>query len=374
MLVRLSALACCSLVACGTSSSPDGGASEADSDRGFGDSLAAPDAGDDDASPDAEALDASLDDDVGLVADATSCSTTGVVALPADDSIHPSAPIEWWYWTGHLETDDGRWFGFEEVFFRVVQFGLAAEIAHHGLTDVSGRKFHYTEQRAFGTPRTVANGFDLSLGPLSASGGDGHDVLHAEVDGNTLDLDLDAIDPPVLQHGVGYTDYSFGGNTYYYSRERMSAVGTLTTTTATISVHGSAWFDHQWGDIRPAISAGWDWFALQLDDGREIMIFVVRVDGEDVLVGGSLSSDDCRQTDIGPDDFTLTPTGSWVASDGCEYPAGWELTVFGETFTVAPVIADQELKTLLQRYWEGAAEVGGAAPGRAYVELTGYCR
>ncbi|MBI2374446.1 MAG: carotenoid 1,2-hydratase [Deltaproteobacteria bacterium] len=376
MLARLWALACGSLLACSTTPSVDGGASDAARDAGPTDAAASLLDGSalDSSGPglDAEPEDAAAED-TGAPADAT-CSPTGRVTLPADDSVHASAPIEWWYWTGHLQTDDGKWLGFEEVFFRVVQFGFSVQFAHHALTDVSAGTFHYAEERAFSAPRAVPNGFELVLGPISASGGDGHDVLHAEVDGKKLDLTLEATDAPVLQHGDGYTDYAFGGNTYYYSRERMTAEGTLTTTTASVRVRGSAWFDHQWGEIQTAITAGWDWFALQLDDGREVMIFVVRVDGEDVLVGGSVSTEECGQLDIGPDDFSLTPTGTWASSDGCTYPAGWDLTVNGETFVITPVLADQELKTLLQRYWEGAAEVSGASTGRAYVELTGYCR
>ena len=35
----------------------------------------------------------------------------GPVELPADDAFLPTEQVQWWYWTGHLLTDDGRRFG-----------------------------------------------------------------------------------------------------------------------------------------------------------------------------------------------------------------------------------------------------------------------
>ena len=48
----------------------------------------------------------------------------GLVKLPQDDGFLSEEAIQWWYWTGHLETEDGRRFGFEVVFFAFRNFGL----------------------------------------------------------------------------------------------------------------------------------------------------------------------------------------------------------------------------------------------------------
>ena len=40
---------------------------------------------------------------------------------------------------------------------------------------------------------------------------------------------------------------------------------------------------------------------------------------------------------------------------------GWELEIGDETFTVTPVMEDQEIGTDYQVYWEGAATVSGSA-------------
>ena len=39
------------------------------------------------------------------------------VILPKDDAAH-LAPIEWWYYTGHLQDETGHEYGFELSFFK----------------------------------------------------------------------------------------------------------------------------------------------------------------------------------------------------------------------------------------------------------------
>lgn len=304
----------------------------------------------------------------------TACDAVpeGKVHLPADDAVHDE-PVEWWYWTGHLQDEDGAWYGFEHVFFRFVQGSRVYMMVHHALTDVSAAAFDDDVQFALQDTTPVEDGFDLSLGGQTAKGGDGHDVLHGELDASRLDLTLDALKPPVFQHGDGYTDYDFGGYTWYYSRERMSATGTLDIDGQTHKVTGTGWFDHQWGDLSAATQLGWDWFAIQLDDNREIMLFVIHdANGARQLLGGSITDADCETEQV--ESYSVTALGEWTSPDsGCTYPAGWQVEVEGMVLDVEPVLADQELVNRVLTYWEGAATVSGDTSGRAYVELTGYC-
>ena len=316
-------------------------------------------------SPDAAAVDHCQEDPVGKV------------SLPADDSGHTEA-MEWWYWTGHLKTADGHWFGFEEVFFGTLVAGIPGRMVHVAVSDIGGGAFHYSAVKQIGALGAIPDAFQFSMPPQTAVGGNGHDTLHGEVDGWVLDLTADAIKPPVYQDAVGYTAYPFGGYTYYYSRERMAAQGTLKNGATTLPVTGTAWFDHQWGSLTNAVTLGWDWFAFQLDDDREMMIFIVRDSGKQVLVGGSYTDASCLTTSIDPADFQVASTGTWTSPrfPYCTYPAGWTVVVKGMSFTVTPALADQEVTSAIPIYWEGAAIVsdsGGTPIGRAYVELEGYC-
>ncbi len=296
------------------------------------------------------------------------------ITLPADDTVHDEA-IEWWYWTGHLRDDDGAAFGFQLTFFLFGASETRGALVNTAVTDVEGEAFHYDADWQFLEPTRLEDGFSFDQGPGRATGGDGSDTLGLDAGPYSLDLDLAALKPPVLHHGDGYTDYDAGGHTWYASRTRMGVTGSLDDGHGDREVTGTAWFDHQWGDLQPIAEAGWDWFALTLDDGREIMLFSVRDGSEASLVGGTWADPGCGSLDIAADAVDITPLGSWTSPwTGCTYPMGWTVQVLDEVFIVTPVMEDQELVAEGEEsYWEGAATVVGPMTGRAYVELTGYC-
>ena len=93
------------------------------------------------------------------------------VELPRDDGPHDRL-TEWWYYTGHLASDDGRRFGFEYVIFRAERGAFPTTWASHlAVTDETGDAFHYAQRLEVGpqvdrSPRGVTGelvGFDLSL-------------------------------------------------------------------------------------------------------------------------------------------------------------------------------------------------------------------
>lgn len=299
------------------------------------------------------------------------CDAEIVVDLPGDDAPHEE-PIEWWYWTGHLRDAGGRPFGFELVFFLFEIELRRAMLVNFAITDVAGERFSYDAAFAFAEPEEVENGFSFQLEGFSARGGNGSDHLQGAMEGWRLELDLTAIDPPLFHHENGFTEYPGGGFTYYYSRARMEASGILVSPEARLEVSGSAWFDHQWGDLQAITEAQWDWFGIQLDDGGEIMLFHVRFPDGTEFTGGTYASGEGAVEDLSH--FSITPHGSWVSPHtGCIYPMGWSLALPSLSLSVTPLLEDQELANSDETYWEGAAAVSGDATGRAYVELVGYC-
>jgi len=345
---------------------PDGSAAQVDGHVGSQDAPASSDGGSLDAMAPADAA----------ASQCTAPLDTSRISLPADDSMHDES-AEWWYWTGHLRTADGRWFGFEQAVFRKVVLGVGGMAAHSALTDIEGNTFyHAVYQPLLDVPKTD-NGLVFEQAGQRVSCGDGHDTLHGLGLGFSFDLQLETAKRPTLQHEDGYTDYSFGGYTYYYSRERMAATGSLVVGTESFAVTGTAWFDHQYGELMTAIGYGWDWFGIQLDDNREIMLFTVHAGGTPVVVGATLSDADCVTTELAPEDFEVESLGTWTSPHTfCTYPSGWHVRVKDLVFDIQPTVADQELFTsafLTPIYWEGPATVTGSATGRAYVELSGYC-
>ena len=294
----------------------------------------------------------------------------GRVSLPADEAPHTEA-IEWWYWTGHLEDDQGRWYGFEETFF-LMQLGFyEATSAHVAVSDLDAGVFRYDVAYVEALLPASTDGFDIDVAGQTAVGANGTETLHGTTDEYTFDLNLESQKPAVFQHGDGYHDYDVGGYTWYYSRERISVAGTLLVGDEPRTVHGEAWMDHQWGNLLSASDAGWDWFALQLDDDREIMLFLVRGSGE--AIGGSITDARCSTTEL--TDLDIVTAGEWSSPvTGCTYPQGWEIDVAGMSLTITPELANAELANDYNTYWEGVVQVSGDATGRGFVELAGYCQ
>jgi predicted secreted hydrolase len=213
----------------------------------------------------------------------------------------------------------------------------------------------------------------------------GQDRLQAQAAEFGIDLELaDTRPAPVLHDGDGWIDYGPAGGSYYYSRPRMTADGTLTYRGAQLAVAGSAWFDHQWGDFVTGGAGGWDWFALNLADGVDVMAYLIRAPDGSYPYAYATVAGPVGVSAVSGADFTITPLGSWTSpATHTTYPAGWRLEIPGSGIDVAlaPTVADQELDTRASTgvvYWEGSQAVthtaGGRRAGEAYVELTGYFR
>ena len=332
------------------------------------------------------------------------------VTFPTDDGPHHRL-TEWWYYTGHLQAEDGRTFGFEDVIFRAERGGFPVAWASHlALTDESGKTFDAAQRTAIGpqVDRSAPGGFSFALpGPAAAApgpaasptpvwamtGGGGHDTLDAFVTnpadgsaGRPFGLHLDVSGPPTgtLHNGIGWIDFGAGGSSYYYSRMRMAARGQISVGGAMVAVTGEAWFDHQWGDFIAVGGGGWDWFAVNLADGTDLTLSLVRdADGSYPLVYGTLVAPDGSTRNLPSSAFTVAVTRRWTSpATGADYPAGWTVTIPGEGLVIdlTPTVAAQELDTRASTgvvYWEGSQVVAARRDGRplggkAYVELTGY--
>jgi predicted secreted hydrolase len=324
------------------------------------------------------------------------------VVLPRDDAPHRRL-TEWWYYTGHLRDEHGGRWGFEYVVFRAERGSFPVSWASHlALTDETGDRFLYAQRTEIGpqVDASAADRFDfrLAAGDGTAasaswgmSGSGGHDTLTAAAgaaESGSVDfriaLTLQAREAPVLHDRDGWIDFGPAGGSYYYSRTRMDATGTVRVADRTLAVDGIAWFDHQWGDFIAVGGGGWDWFAINLDDGTDLTLSLVRnADGSYPLVYGTLVAADGRTTHLPGSAFRVEVTDRWrSARTGGDYPAGWRITVPGQGLEVRlrPTVADQELDTRASTgvvYWEGSQRVaasrhGRAFGGEAYVELTGY--
>ena len=325
-------------------------------------------------------------------------------AFPSDLGPHPEFRTEWWYYTGNLETAAGRHFGFQLTFFRTALAPPAAGasgratawsasqlyLAHFALTDTAGRRFHAWSRlgrEALGLAGARATPFRVWLEDWSAASEapEGLPVRLRAAEGDVaIDLVLTSDKPVALQgdHGLSRKGPEPGNASYYYSRSRMSARGTVSAGGEPLPVSGLAWMDREWSTsaLGPDL-VGWDWLALQLDDGRDVMVYRLRRrDGTaDAHSSGTLIAVDGATRTLAADEMTLAALDHWTSPRSrVRYPSRWRLAIPDAALSleITPRLRDQEL-IVGTRYWEGAVRVEGTAAGRpiagrGYVELVGY--
>jgi predicted secreted hydrolase len=203
-----------------------------------------------------------------------------------------------------------------------------------------------------------------------------------------LDLSLSPLKPPALHGDGGFSRKAAKSEaaSYYYSLSRLEIQGQLRLAGRTLEVTGLSWMDHEFfsGAMAPGL-VGWDWFALQLNDGREVMLYLLRQqDGRlDPASSGTLVEASGRASPLKLADFQVAATGTWKSphSKGA-YPAGWQIYLPGAglSLTLIPILADQEVRAgapAKVSYWEGQVRIQGqkegqSISGQGYVELTGY--
>ena len=323
------------------------------------------------------------------------------VELPDDHGPHPAYQTEWWYYTGNLDSADGRHFGYQLTFFRR---GLAPEapertaamaanqiyFAHLALTDVSGGQHRAWERFSRGAAGLAGAQVeplriwleDWSMEALNSDGS--HIRLQARVGDNGLDLELRSLKPLVLHGDQGLSPKGAepGNASYYVSYTRMDSSGELWLNGETLLVSGASWFDHEWStSVLGPQAVGWDWFSLQLGDGRELMYFQIRrEDGSlEPVSGGTLVEADGRQRRISPAEVEIEVLEQWTSpASGATYPSRWRLALpsAGIRLMIEPWLSDQEMR-LSFTYWEGAVRFAGESGGNAvdgvgFIELTGY--
>ena len=126
----------------------------------------------------------------------------------------------------------------------------------------------------------------------------------------------------------------------------------MRTGSATATLTGTAWFDHEWGPGgMPAGIAGWDWFGIQLDGGGELMLYRMRAkDGSATpFSSGTWIPKEGPPQHLRWKDVSLKETATWKsAKTGARYPSAWKIAVApaGLDIAVGPVLPDQEDSSL----------------------------
>jgi predicted secreted hydrolase len=330
--------------------------------------------------------------------------------FPRDHASHPDYKIEWWYYTGNVRTREGRRFGYQVTFFRVGIDHTPANpsrwairdlhMAHLAISDPAGRRYRYAEKLSRGGPGLAGadshryNVWNDDWSAMLDSAGDAgggrreRHLLSATSAQAAINLILEPGKAPAINgiNGISQKGAQEGNASHYYSMTRMPTRGRISIDGEEFEIEGESWMDHEFGTsfLEPG-QRGWDWFAMQLSDGRELMLYQLRrADGSrDPRSSGTLVDRSGKTTHLANADFTLTQgRAQFRSKNGAVYPLEWKVSVpsQGLELTVTTPLQDQELS--LERstgiaYWEGLIDISGragtaAVTGQGYLEMTGY--
>jgi predicted secreted hydrolase len=321
--------------------------------------------------------------------------------FPRDHASHAEFKIEWWYYTGNVQTSAGRRFGYQVTFFRVGVDQAPVNpsrwavrdlyMAHLAVSDPEGQRYRFDEKLTRGGPGlsgAATDRYHVWNEDWTASLDDqGRHVIKAQGARAGVELALTEGKAPAINgiDGISQKGAQAGNASHYYSLTRMPTRGSLSIDGERFEIAGESWMDHEFGtSFLEREQRGWDWLSLQLSDGRELMLYQLRrADGtRDPRSSGTLMDAEGRTTHLAAGDFSLAPSGRTVrAPSGAVYPAGWAVSVPARQveLRVSTPLENQELFTSGAgiAYWEGLVDVTGTArgariTGRGYLEMTGY--
>lgn len=320
------------------------------------------------------------------------------VSLPRDHAPHPTFRQEWWYWTLVLWPDHGQGiqqnapalFGAQLVFFRRALAPLPEPegwrstqvyMSHFAVTHVDAeehRAYETLSREVPGYSGFVGESFELTL-PGASVQSLGENFLPLVIDAQGRDVSLRArleqTEAEILQGTKGFSAKSEHSASYYYSIPRLFVSGELGWDDAEIPVLGWAWLDREWSSRElPRGLVGWDWMALMLKDGSELMLYrLVRQDGSKDLFNYGVHRDAAGSVrKFKSHEFSMLAERE-VVFDGDTFVVEWRLVFKGlGDYLVEAAIDDQYLRTSV-RYWEGLVRVtdtDGAYLGDGYLEMT----
>ena len=308
-----------------------------------------------------------------------------------------------------MHSRNGHHFGFELTFFRQGvnlsrQDVEASEaewrpdqiyLAHLALSDIDGGHFYHTERLNRAGPGLAGVSFEQKrywngnwhvrwLSPA------GEQDLQAVCDQFSITLHLRPEKPAVIQgkDGISQKGPERGQASHYISFTRLHTEGTLDLNGSAFILTGIAWMDHEFfSEQRDNTLAGWDWFAIQLDNNEELMLYRLRnkSGAASPYSAGTYIDREGKSRFVGASQFQLSHSDIWESpASGAQYPLEWTIGVPSLELQLSErtKLKDQELFTkgsVSPAYWEGAVTYQGQihsqpVEGVGYLEMTGYAK
>lgn len=316
------------------------------------------------------------------------------VILPADGMPHKCI-VEWWYYNGFLQADDGRRFAYMMCLFQVdnkkVSIPLLSRLpfktvyfTHSLLSDITHQKFYSSvdyfsvmSKDSFGRKLFYAN----FTNPLAGFGKYVNSAIEESVGPafhlkrENFDLQLTSKKQVLLEDGSGYVKLH-DRFTYYYSYTNLETKGVVLLDGKEIKVKGKSWMDHQWADNKWG-QDHWTWFSIQLNNDMELVCCEYGNGDKKDYLGSVIYADGHSEH---AKDVVLTPLDNgWTsAKTKAKYNLVWQIEIPSKKIILRaePEIKAQEMIFGTINYWEGPMKYRGGVDGeevkgQGFLELVG---
>eukprot|EP01047_Picozoa_sp_COSAG01_P002065 COSAG01_NODE_52_length_31456_cov_125.226648_23_plen_356_part_00 len=320
----------------------------------------------------------------------------GQWSFPKDHGIHKNFKIEWWYLTGHIIDTQKKKHGIQITIFRTKVKALENNssilnhehiyIGHVAWSDLNNNKFHHEEITArpgLTYLKSSENDLDITLQNWKLYRENKHFIIDIPAKFAKIKLKLKPAKRIIFHgnKGISYKGPEATQYSHYYSYTRLNGEASIVTKHDHIkSKDVSLWMDREiFNESVNDKQKGWDWFAIQFDNGEELMCFQVRGKNEvkDFKAGTWINKEGESKT-LKSSDINFEVIKTWTSKETkITYPSHWQISIptLNMNLKVESIIPKQELKVsspFPMAYWEGACTVKGSHKGRAYMELVGY--
>ncbi|WP_256759320.1 lipocalin family protein [Cohnella sp. WQ 127256] len=353
-----------------------------------------------------------------------------LISIPKDAAAHPEANLEWWYCYAFINGSGGRRYALMISFFRVGELSrikghyliyslirldepgfisrsyLDRSLFYHmtGLYLPSYFLFKPSDWQTWEQYGTLFKGKlptphswikDISMHSQPTAIQYGHAGI-TFIDDVSQQFTLH-IDDPEVRVDLTFTpskpltaidEQGTLNGLYYYSSTRNTITGHIHHEGGTDQVSGEGWFDHQWGRNYELLKGeGWNWFGLQLDDGRELLINQLHAAKSATTPSSPTAILILKdQASISINNIKMRPLRVWRSfQSGMSYPVEWYISIpdYQLELHVIPAFDNQEMLIIgpIRAIWEGACLVTGLdhsnntpINGKGFVELAGFAK
>jgi len=316
------------------------------------------------------------------------------IVFPKDGLPHKCV-VEWWYYNGFLQAQNGRRFAYMFCLFKVDNKKVAIPLlshlpvktvyfSHSLFTDIDAQKFYPSvnyfsviSKDSFKRKLLYVNFLDPTKGLTKYTNSEIEEnpQFNYHLKSENFDLHLNSKKVPLLEAGTGFVELR-DKSAYYYSLTDLETTGTIFLDGEEINVKGKSWMDHQWANTKYSRDR-WTWFSLQLDNQMEIVCFEYGHEGQKDYLA-SLIDAQGRQEHSGK--VILTPLDNGWKSQKTKnsYHLAWRIEIPEKKvfLEVHPEVKNQEMIFGAINYWEGPLKVEGTVSGmpvkgQGFLELVG---